>query len=146
MMKRSIFLFVILLALYGCFDPCAGEMSGQSNNYYNTQKYEMYLKDTSNKFTGYWTSFLNIKYEFSPSSYNYRNNLIWDVGIQEKSMIVLWHKKGIDTIICDLKRQKLEYVKKECDGYKVNLNISEPVISYHSFDTIYFYNNFLILE
>lgn len=145
-MKRSIFLFVILFSLYGCFDPCDGYTTGQGKIYYKTKNYELHFKDTSNRFTGYWTSFLNIKYEFSPTNYNYSNNLIWDVGIQEKSIIVLWHKKGIDTIICNIERQKLEYVETNCYGDLVNLNLSEPTIFYHSFDSIYNNNNILILE
>lgn len=145
-LKRIIILFVILFSLYGCFDLCDSYTAGQGKIYYKTKNYELHFKDTSNKFTGYWTSFLDIKYEFSATSNSYSNTLNWDVGIQEKSMIVLWHKKGIDTIICNLERQKLEYIETNCSGDLVNLNLSEPTISYHTFDSIYNNNSILILE
>jgi hypothetical protein len=41
-------------------------------------------------------------------------------------MIVIWHKNGIDTIICNIQREKLANVDAGCDGFMVNLNLSEP--------------------
>ncbi len=145
LLKTIIISLLIIPFITSCNNGCEGMGGGGYNDKPNNYLY-LSFKDTSNRFKSVWFSSDNKKYDIDSLSNTYSHLIRLDIGVEPFSFIVIWHKKGIDTIAFELSRSKLKYEIDECNEPYIDLKYNGSFIKKYSFDTVYFENNYLILE
>jgi len=148
-MKKLLLLIIITLSLfYSCNSGCDGGMGAGHEFYYSTT---LRFKDTSNRFIKIVNPLVNkvSKYEYP---YGVYCEIKWEenfkfLDVQKPiSLIVIEHKKGIDTITFVFIKNKLKYETKECSDPYVNLSFDGPFVKSYTFKSVYNENGFLMLE
>lgn len=146
-MKKLLFLIIITQTLmYSCNSGCDGMGAGNEYYYSTTLRF----KDTSNKFIKIVNSLVNnvIKYEYYGDYcvIKWEENMKFLDAQKPISLIVIEHKKGIDTITFEFIKNKLKYDTEECSEPFVNLSFDGPFVKSSTFKSVYNENRFLMLE
>lgn len=148
-MKKLLFLIMISLPfLYSCGSGCEGGYGAVKKNYYSAN---LYFIDSSNKFIKIVNPLVN---KISKFDYPYRHycEIKWEENMKfldaqkPVSIIIIEHKKGIDTISFEFIKNKLKYDIDECSGPYVNLSFEGPFVKSFTFKSVYSQNGFLMIE